>query len=164
ASEPTSAAPPATDGAEPDNLQLIDGVGPKLEQFLHREGIKTFAQLATLERRELDALQAKLTEFPGRIEREQWVPQARAIVSGTTKVRVVPRGERDDLKRIKGVGPVLERWLHGQGIYRFADLTALNAAAVAALSSKLEDFPGRVERGEWIRQSTELAGETSATT
>lgn len=162
AAEPTWIAPASTDNGEPDNLQLIDGVGPKLEQFLHREGITTFAQLAALEQSDIATLQEKLSEFPGRIEREEWVPQARGIVSGTTSVRVVAKSERDDLKRIKGVGPVLERWLHGRGIYRFSDLTELDASAVAVLSSKLEDFPGRVEREEWIRQASELAAEGRA--
>ena len=152
-----AAAPAPLDDGEPDNLQLIDGVGPKLEQFLHEEGITTFAQLAALERAEIDALQEKLSEFPGRIEREQWVPQARGILSGSADVRVVPRSERDDLKRIKGVGPVLERWLHGRGIYRFVELAGLDATAVAELSSRLEDFPGRIEREEWVAQARELA-------
>ena len=162
--EPPASAFRPRDEAEPDNLQLIDGVGPRLEQFLHREGITTFAQLAALNRNGATALQGKLPESPGRIERQQWVRQARQIVSGAMSLRVVPRSERHDLKRINGVGPVLERWLHGQGIYRFADLTALDDEAAAALSSKLEDFPGRVEREEWIRQATELTDDAAATT
>lgn len=154
---PTRRAPGDVDDGEPDNLQLIDGVGPKLEQFLHKQGITSFGQLAALDEAGVDALQAELREFPGRIERERWVPQAQEIVSGTTSVRVVPKSQRDDLKRIKGVGPVLERWLHGCGIYRFVDLVALDEKAVAELSSRLEDFPGRIEREEWIAQARILA-------
>ena len=90
------------------------------------------------------------------------MPQAKGIVSGKTSIRVVPKSERDDLKRIKGVGPVLERWLHGSGIYRFVDLVELDPSAVTTLSSKLEDFPGRIEREEWVKQAGQLARETAA--
>ena len=137
-------------------------MGPKLELFLHKQGITTFKQLAAMDDNDVAALQEKLSQFPGRIEREEWVPQARRIVAGTTSVRVVPRNERDDLKRIKGVGPVLERWLHGRGIYRFVDLTTLDSSAFAALSSELEEFTGRIEREEWIKQAGELAKDTTA--
>jgi predicted flap endonuclease-1-like 5' DNA nuclease len=141
-----------------DNLLLIDGVGPKLEQFLHREGIRTFRQLADLNDADVEKLQDKLPEFPDRIRREGWVPQAQGILRGEG-VRVPGAAERDDLQRIKGVGPVLERWLHGQRIFRFSQLASLEEAGIAELDDKLEDFPGRIRREAWIEQSAVLAAE-----
>jgi predicted flap endonuclease-1-like 5' DNA nuclease len=145
------------DSAE-DNLQLIDGVGPKLEKFLHDRGIRTFAALAALDDVGIDALQADLAEFPGRIRREEWVPQAARLARGEG-VAVPARADRDDLQRIKGVGPVLERWLHGRGIFRFRQLADLDGAAIDRLDDALEDFPGRIHREEWIAQARTLAAE-----
>ena len=69
---PFSTAP----AGEPDDLKLISGIGPKLEQTLNDEGITTFAQLAALDDAEVDALQARLGGVAGRVRRENWVQQA----------------------------------------------------------------------------------------
>ncbi|MBB3290262.1 MULTISPECIES: NADH-quinone oxidoreductase subunit E [unclassified Rhizobium] len=67
--------------AQPDNLQLISGVGPKIEGTLHEIGIFTFAQVASwneAERRWVDGY----LNFRGRIERDDWVRQAEALAKG----------------------------------------------------------------------------------
>ncbi|MCB0191370.1 MAG: ACP S-malonyltransferase [Anaerolineae bacterium] len=40
---------------QPDNLQQIKGIGPKLEALLHEKGITTFSQLSALSHHQLDA-------------------------------------------------------------------------------------------------------------
>jgi predicted flap endonuclease-1-like 5' DNA nuclease len=76
----TNAAPPLLDvpGA-PDDLKLIVGVGPVLERMLHQLGIGTYRQIARWTERDIDEFEAKLPEFPGRIRRDGWVTQARAL-------------------------------------------------------------------------------------
>jgi predicted flap endonuclease-1-like 5' DNA nuclease len=64
---------------EPDDLKLIVGIGPVLERMLHSLGIMTFRQIAHWTDREVAEFDAKLPEFPGRIVRDQWVTQARAL-------------------------------------------------------------------------------------
>ncbi len=74
------APPPILLGAaEPDDLKLIVGIGPVLERMLHNLGIGTFRQIAHWTERDVAAFDAKLVEFPGRIVRDQWVTQARAL-------------------------------------------------------------------------------------
>lgn len=63
-----------------DDLKRISGVGPKLESMLNDEGITTFAQLAELDDDGIDALQERLTQFPGRIRRDDWVAQAKRFL------------------------------------------------------------------------------------
>ena len=77
---PTPPREPAAGGA--DDLKRLSGVGPKIEKVLHGEGITTFAQLAALDEDGIDALQARLPQFPGRIRRDDWVGQARRLVEG----------------------------------------------------------------------------------
>lgn len=75
-----NAPPPILLGsAEPDDLKLIVGIGPVLERMLHNLGIGTFRQIARWTEREIAEFDAKLPEFPGRIVRDQWVTQARAL-------------------------------------------------------------------------------------
>ena len=63
----------------PDDLKLIVGVGPVLERMLHKLGVTTFRQVAYWTERDIDLFDAKLHEFPGRIRRDGWVTQARAL-------------------------------------------------------------------------------------
>jgi predicted flap endonuclease-1-like 5' DNA nuclease len=75
-----SAPPPILMGsAEPDDLKLIVGIGPVLERMLHHLGIGTFRQIARWTPREIAEFDSRLPEFPGRIVRDQWVTQARAL-------------------------------------------------------------------------------------
>ena len=75
-----NAMPPLLDGATMiDDLKLIVGVGPVLERMLHQLGITTYRQIARWTERDIDEFDAKLPEFPGRIRRDAWVTQARAL-------------------------------------------------------------------------------------
>jgi predicted flap endonuclease-1-like 5' DNA nuclease len=76
----TNAPPRILGGSgEPDDLKLIVGVGPVLERVLHGLGVATFRQIAHWSERDIAEFDAKLPEFPGRIVRDQWVTQARAL-------------------------------------------------------------------------------------
>ena len=67
--------------AQPDDLQLISGVGPKIEGTLHELGIFTFAQIAGWHEAERHWVDGYLN-FKGRIERDEWVRQAEALAKG----------------------------------------------------------------------------------
>ena len=60
----------------PDDLKLISGVGPKMEQKLHEIGIFTFEQVSRMTDREYDLLDSITGEFPGRAKRDDWAGQA----------------------------------------------------------------------------------------
>ncbi|KQZ19157.1 NADH dehydrogenase [Mesorhizobium sp. Root552] len=64
-----------------DDLKLISGVGPKNEKILHELGIFTFAQVASWKKAERDWVDGYLN-FHGRVEREDWVKQAKALAKG----------------------------------------------------------------------------------
>jgi predicted flap endonuclease-1-like 5' DNA nuclease len=63
----------------PDDLKLIVGIGPVLERMLQMMGVSTYRQIARWTERDIDEFDAKLSEFPGRIRRDAWVTQARAL-------------------------------------------------------------------------------------
>ena len=64
-----------------DDLKLISGVGPKTEAILHGLGIYTYAQVASWKKAEREWVDGYLA-FHGRIEREDWVKQAKALAKG----------------------------------------------------------------------------------
>jgi predicted flap endonuclease-1-like 5' DNA nuclease len=64
---------------EPDDLKKITGVGPKLVQVLNKQGILTYEQIANMSAKEMAEIGKKLG-FPGRIERDNWVGQAKALI------------------------------------------------------------------------------------
>lgn len=71
-----------TTGADhTDDLKVINGIGPKMEALLKGFGIKAWDQLAGLTPEEVARVDEALEEFPGRIERDQWVKQARELIA-----------------------------------------------------------------------------------
>ena len=69
--------------AEPDDLKKLSGVGPKLVEKLNGFGVTTFEQIANFSDDEIAQLDETLN-FKGRIEREDWVGQARAFMAEAT--------------------------------------------------------------------------------
>ncbi|MDF1607498.1 NADH-quinone oxidoreductase subunit E [Hoeflea sp. YIM 152468] len=67
--------------AQPDDLKKISGVGPKIEGTLHSLGIYTFAQVAAWKKAEREWVDGYLN-FKGRIERDDWIKQAKALAKG----------------------------------------------------------------------------------
>ncbi|MEM6494094.1 MAG: hypothetical protein AAF650_06905 [Pseudomonadota bacterium] len=76
---PSPKPAPASDGA--DDLSQIKGVGPKLVALLKAEGVTSFAQIAAWSDSDIEAIDAKLGRFSGRIARDQWVDQAKLLIS-----------------------------------------------------------------------------------
>ena len=68
-----------------------------------------------------------------------------------------PNGDADDLKKILGIGPVLEEKLNEMGIYHFSQIAEFTDADIASINTHL-NFPGRIERDEWIPQAKDLMG------
>lgn len=65
----------------PDDLKLISGVGPKLEQVLNGLGIWTFDQISKWTAAEIAWVDDYL-QFSGRIGRDNWLDQAGALARG----------------------------------------------------------------------------------
>ncbi|WP_146345278.1 50S ribosomal protein L21 [Falsiphaeobacter marinintestinus] len=61
----------------------------------------------------------------------------------------------DDLSTISGIGPVIVKKLHAEGVTTFAQIAAWTDADVEAIEAKLS-FKGRVGREDWIAQAKEL--------
>lgn len=67
----------------------------------------------------------------------------------------------EDLKRIRGIGVLIEKRLNALGVTRYEHIANWSAADVERMSDRLE-FKGRIERESWVEQAKILAtgGET----
>ncbi len=61
-----------------DKLTTINGIGPVIEGKLNDLGITTFAQVAAFTPEQVEEVNGKLS-FKGRIEREEWIEQAKKL-------------------------------------------------------------------------------------
>jgi large subunit ribosomal protein L19 len=75
-----------------DDVSLIAGVGPKIKDALHKEGITSLNQIAEMSDEAIFALDEKLG-LKGKTKREDWVEQAKELVAGKA-----PRAKTDQAR------------------------------------------------------------------
>jgi len=174
----------APKSAAKDDLKRIKGIGPQNEGRLNGIGVTTFAQIAGWSAKEQREIGERLA-FPGRIEREEWVKQAKVLAKGgnTAFSKRVDKGQvgssqgkasasdmgkkprtmskppadgADNLTLIDGVGNALEKKLFALGIYKFNQIAKWTKDNEAWIGNEL-GFPGRPERENWVAESKILA-------
>ncbi len=70
----------AAEAGAPDDLERVKGIGPQNAARLHDLGVFHFAQIAAWSHENI-AWVGTFLAFPGRIEREDWVGQAKAFLA-----------------------------------------------------------------------------------
>lgn len=155
---------------ESDDLKVIKGIGSVIEKALNVRGIYHYYQIVNFTATDINWVNSEL-DFPGRIEREDWIEQAKRLValqdaqnlgggiSDDMKPALLDQpinGVADDFKRIKGIGLVLEQALHELGIYHYSQLATLTTDNVKWIEHHI-GFLGRVKRENWKAQSYALA-------
>ena len=82
----------------------------------------------------------------------------RSVSKRSATKRAVRKTQRsDDLKKIHGIGPVLEKRLHKNGITRFEQLAKLDHKGTVALASALGSSSYRIKRDAWAKRAAKLA-------
>lgn len=64
-----------------DDVKLIGGVGPAMEKKLAAAGVTSLAQIAAWTEADIAKFDGEL-DFKGRIERDEWVAQAKDLIAG----------------------------------------------------------------------------------
>lgn len=106
---------------------------------------------------------SKKAAAPKKTEAAAEAPKAKAAPKAAdtapAAVFTAPAGAADDLKKISGVGPALEKKLHAFGVTQFAQIAAFTPEDVVKLDDALS-FKGRIERDDWIDQAKTLSEAT----
>ncbi len=63
---------------------------------------------------------------------------------------------RDNLKRIKGIGPAIEKTLNEMGIFSFQQIADMSEYDIDRVAQRLKGFRSRIYREDWIGQAREL--------
>ena len=77
---PESKATSGKSSPASDDLTQLTGVGPAMKSKLEAAGIVSFAQIAALKKADIADLDAKIGAR-GRIARDNWVKQAKAMIN-----------------------------------------------------------------------------------
>lgn len=80
------------------------------------------------------------------------------VEEATEALFTAPEGEPDNLKRIPGVGPAMEKKLLQAGVTRFSQIAEFSDQDAQKLDDAL-NLKGRVQRDDWIGQSKAFAEE-----
>ncbi len=81
---------------------------------------------------------------------------AEAKTEPAKKAAPAKKVAKDDLKKISGVGPVLEGKLNDQGIISFQQIVDFTPERIEEVDAAL-NFKGRITREDWVGQATILA-------
>ena len=73
-----------------------------------------------------------------------------------SKIGTAKAADKNDLKKITGVGPKLESVLNGIGIYTFEQVSKMGESEYDLLDNLLGSFKGRAKRDDWAGQAKEL--------
>lgn len=105
-----------------DDLTQIKGIGSFLEKKLNALGIYTYEQVSQLDANLVDKVTTAIEFFPGRIERDDWVGQAKILALAKVQPVALAPPKPDDLKIVEGIGSKIEKLLNDAGIRSFQDL------------------------------------------
>lgn len=132
---------------------MVEGVKTKavdtldnLEQLFEERVARTLKRLGVPTRDDLQDIAKRLEEINSRIKA---LADERAAVAAAA-------GEKDDLKLITGIGPVLEGKLNTAGIDRYRQLAMLTDADIERLETEAISLSGRIHRDDWVGQAKEL--------
>ncbi len=91
-------------GGEPDDLTKISGVGPVLVEKLNKLGITKYEQIAAFTDDDIAKVDDRL-DFKGRIEREDWVAQAVALMAESTAEEAVVAAAEEEAAEAAAAAP-----------------------------------------------------------
>ena len=162
-----------------DTIKRIDGTEVPLLTPWVSKGVKAAGASAAAEPKPAAmpaASAAGLMSAPAKAEpKPKAAPKAKAEPKAKASAEAAPvaaveggsppkalkaprKGVADDLQKIEGIGPVLEKLCHGLGIFHFDQIAAFGPAEVAWMDGNLKGFRGRVSRDKWVAQA-KLIGE-----
>ena len=138
-------AGPAPAGPPPRPVKLPDAIR-------EHEAATAVAQAAAPLRAELGALRSVRSQA----YQDTTEPGPEAARRAASMRKVVRASQVDDLKRIRGIGVLIEKKLNSLGVTTYEDIANWTSEDIERISESL-DFKGRIQRENWVEQSRILA-------
>ncbi|MFK7810832.1 MAG: hypothetical protein AB8F74_23695 [Saprospiraceae bacterium] len=73
-----------------------------------------------------------------------------------SKIKAASASEKNDLKKINGIGPFIEKKLNDIGIFTYEQISQLDAELITQITEAIQFFPGRINRDDWVGQAKRL--------
>ncbi len=64
--------------------------------------------------------------------------------------------DKNDLKKINGIGPFIEEKLNAMGVYTFQQIANFQPEDIEKVTDIIGSFKGRIERDNWVQQAKDL--------
>lgn len=166
-----------------DNLQFIEGVGPKMEAVMKENGINNWTTLAAKSPADLQVMLAKYGDKYRIIDPTTWPQQAmlardgkweelitlqKDLDTGKTntlggtdskleklmiKMGLLKKFAQDDLKAVEGIGPKIADLLHQAGITTWQDLSVASVHHIQEILDAAGSRYKLADPGTWPQQA-----------
>lgn len=166
-----------------DNLQIIEGIGPKVAELLASKGINTWADLASATPEEVKAILEEAGSAYKMMDPNSWPQQAKLAAEGQWGAlieyqRFLDGGKEttgdfdsaakaedmalkalgfnnnpDDLKIVEGIGPKIEELLKAAGIHTLEELSNTTVARLYEILDAAGDNFRLAKPATWPRQA-----------
>ncbi len=141
------------DDEHPDNLALIDGIGPTYRQRLYDHGVFTFYQVSLLDAAELE----EITQAIAAADPAAWRKEANDLAAAYGRDNAVYAGPMPaELDAINGIDREVAQWLYMAGVHTFADLAARRPAELQALLAEGVNWR-EADAAKWVKRAAVLA-------
>jgi predicted flap endonuclease-1-like 5' DNA nuclease len=152
-----------------NDLTAIEGIGPFLEKKLNDAGVFTYADIAAWDAEKIAEITTKISFFEGRIEKDDWVGQAKKLIDETPEEfaesstiaearsleleesHVVPA--LNDLKLILGIDEPIEKILFTAGINSFAELAKMDPDEIRNILVVVDPALNGADPSAWPAQA-----------
>ena len=172
-----------SEGNNPDDLTLINGIDDFTQRKLNALGIFTFRQIANIDSDAGTEVNDSLELLPGKIAEFAWAQQAITMLElkGVDDISSKPEvdddnviadlsaaqikwaqigkaGDRksDDLTLIKGVDAEIQKKMKVLGVRTFDQISKMDKETAEAVNGALGLMPGRVSKMMWAEQAKSL--------
>lgn len=146
----------AVEEIEKDDLTKIEGIGPFLQTKLNEISVFSYKDIAEWDAARIAEVTQKIAYFPGRIEKDNWVGQARTLFhlkQTDPGALATPTPNPEDLKVIEGIGPKIEQLLKEAGINTWHDLAETDLERLQGILDAAGERYRIHDPGTWSQQA-----------
>lgn len=173
---PQAAAPASNKYAKlkEDNLQIVEGIGPKMNQLLIENGISSWSVLGSKSGSELKGILDKYGDKYRIIDPMDWPAQGKLAADGNwdgliahqkadgsdskvekmmIKMGIIKAWKENDLKAVEGIGPKIEGILNAAGITTWKGLSETSESRLKDILAAAGDRYKLADPGTWPKQA-----------
>jgi len=169
----TAKKPPQTTSNENiSDFKIINGISPKIEKLLRAKNINSYSDLRDIDNKTLnEILNSSVKNSITKQSIKTWAHQAALAAKGDWRklseyqdfieqsmsfekdITVKTKLKKDDLQKIKGIGPKIEKILNSKGIFTYKQLRLSDADTLKEYISNEDERFKNNQTATWSHQA-----------